>query len=237
MVNKNCLLVCCVFALMHSLVSAGEGPKDQTITVSGSSTIRLSPDEIILNIRFGGYWIDGKEARKVGISEVEKPLLEALKKAGVKSENITHSAVSLTREYDRNRKRYHKQTLEKSLSICVYNASDIAGLLAALEPTGLLERGVSAFGISELRHTKKEEYEQKAKVAAIKDAKAKGELIVGALDKTLGDIVMIEESGTGNRSDRSESFYATANNDGGGNQSGVSPIAISYTLKAVFEIK
>jgi hypothetical protein len=47
--------------------------------------------------------------------------------------------------------------------------------------------------------------------------------------------VTIEEANDLHRRDRQGSSYGTANSDG--NASGVSPIAVSYTLRAVFEIK
>lgn len=233
--NKGLFSTGCVLALMFGFLSAQERPKDDTITVSGSSTIQLSADEIVIKIDIGEYWLDAKQSEKVIIAEIEKKVIAALKSAGVKGGNITHSAVRLKRDYDSRTRRYGKRGLEKSLNICVYTADDIAKVLASLEAAGLLERAVKSFSISELRHTKKEEFEKKAKIAAIKDAKAKAELIVGALDKSLGEIVTIEEGGMTQRN-RGESFYGTAD-DGGLNTSGVSPIAISYNLKAVFKIK
>lgn len=234
---KKILLILSICFLSLSYVQAQDAPKDNTITIWGESAIQLSPNEIIVNITFAEYWTDQEENNKVGIADIEKRILQALKTAAVKDKNITHSAVRLTREYDRQRRRYLKRSLSKSVNICVYTADEIAKVIAALENANLLEQAVTAFNIAELRHTDKAKYEAQAKVEAIQNAKAKGELIVSTLGKTLGEIVTIEEIHSTHRPEAPGSFYSTSNSGGASSNSGISPIIINYKLEAVFEIK
>jgi hypothetical protein len=50
------------------------------------------------------------------------------------------------------------------MNVCVYTTDDIARVLTVLEPTGLLERGITDFGIGQLRHTKTEDSSRKRKL-------------------------------------------------------------------------
>jgi len=233
---KNILVPLAVLLMLAGQTFAQE---NKTITVSGKSTLQLSPNEIILTITFNEYWTDKDFTQKVLIADIEKKLLDALRSAKVKEKNITHSAVTLLRDYDRNQRRYYNHHLSKTLSVCVYSAEEIAAVIETLRHRALLGKAISGFHISDVRHTEVEEYKQQVKTEAIQNARADGKLIVEALGKKLGDIVTIKEVNSLNNwrnKDNNTSFYSTANASGSGG-SGVAPITITYELEAVFEIE
>ena len=233
---KNILVPLVVLLMLAGQTFAQE---NKNITVSGKSTLQLSPNEIILAITFNEYWTDKNFTERILLADIEKKLMDALRSAKVKEKNITHSAVTLLRDYDRNLRRYHNHHLSKTLSVCVYSAEEIAAVIEALRQKALLGKAISGFRISDLRHTEVDEYKQQVKTEAIQNARADGKLIVGALGKKLGDILTIKEvksfNNWRNNNDNGTSFYSTANasNSAG---SGVSPIIITYELEAVFEI-
>jgi|GEM_PF-1935485 len=222
-----------IFTLFSFVICQLNAQNTKTITVTGQSSMQLSPNEIIIAIKYSEYWTLPDEKQKTPIEDIEKVVLQSLKSAGVKAENMTFSAVRLEREYDRNKRRFHKRTLSKSVNICVYTADDIARVIKALEKDNLLERAVTEFRIAEVRHTEMENYKQQVKKSAVKDAKAKAELIVGTLGQRLGDIVTIKEV-SARKDTQGMSAYSTANP---GTNSGVSAMTISYELEAVFEIE
>jgi len=234
---KNILLSFTVLLILAGQTFAQE---NKTITISGTSTLQLSPNEIILAITFKEYWTDKNFTERVALEDIERKLMDALRSAKVKEKNITHSAVTLLRDYDRNLNRYHNHHLSKTLSVCVYSADEIQAVIEALRQKALLGKAISGFRINDLRHTDVEQYKQQVKTEAIQNARANGRLIVEALGKKLGEITSIKEvksfNNWRNNDNNGTSFYSTANasNSGG---SGVSPITITYELEAVFEIE
>ncbi len=228
------------FAALLILAGQTFAQEDKTITVSGKSTLQLSPNEIILAITFKEYWTDNNFTERVLLEDIERKLMDALRSAKVKEKNITHSAVTLLRDYDRNLRRYHNHHLSKTLSVCVYSADEIQAVIEALRQKALLGKAISGFRISDLRHTEVDQYKQQVKTEAIQNARANGKLIVEALGKKLGDIVTIKEVKSFNNwrsnDNNGTSFYSTANASGS-DGSGVSPITITYELEAVFEIE
>ncbi len=226
---KNIL---CLIALFF-IAGQAYAQDQKTITVTGQSSTQLSPNEIIIAITYSEYWNLPDQTKKTPITDIEKVVIQSLNSAGVKDKNMTFSAVRLAREYDRNKHRYHKRTLSKSVSICVYNADEIAKVIAALEQTGLLERAVTEFRIAEVRHTDMEDYQRQTRVAAVEDAKANAKLIINTLDKQLGNIISVKEV-KANKDTQGMSAYSTANPEA---NSGVAAMTISYELEIVFEIK
>jgi len=224
--------VLCLTALFF-LVGQAYAQDQKIITVTGQSSIQLSPNEIIIAITYSEYWNLPDRTKKTPITDIEKVVVQSLQSAGVKDKNMTFSAVRLTREYDRNKHRFDKRTLSKSVNICVYNADEIAEVIAALEQAGLLERAVTEFRIAEVRHTEMEDYQKQTRVAAVEDAKANAKLIVNTLGKQLGNIISVKEV-KANKDTKGISAYSTANP---GTNSGVSAMTISYELEIVFEIK
>jgi len=233
---KSILVSFVVLLMLAGQIFAQE---NKTITVSGKSTLQLSPDEIVLAITFNEYWTDKTFTKRILLEDIERKLIDALRSAKVKEKNITHSAVTLLRDYDRNLQRYHNHHLSKTLSVCVYSAEEIEAVIEALRQKALFGKAISGFRINDLRHTEVEQYQQQVKTEAIQNAKANGKLIVEALGKKLGDIVTIKEVKSFNNwrnNDKGTSFYSTANASAIG-ESGVSPISITYELEAVFEIE
>ncbi len=227
------------FAVLLMLAGQTFAQENKTITVSGKSTLQLSPNEIILAITFNEYWTDMNFTERILLEDIEKKLINALREAKVKEKNITHSEVTLLREYDRTLRRYHNHHLSKTLSVCVNSAEEIATVIKTLRQRALFGKAISGFRISDLRHTEVEQYKQQVKTEAIQNARANGKLIVEALGKKLGDVLTIKEVKAVNNwrnNDNGTSFYSTANASRS-SESGISPITITYELEAVFEIE
>lgn len=221
--------------LLLSVISLSSiiAQEKRTITVSGESTIQISPNEIILRIDYSEYWATEKNEVKTTIKTIEKQILKSLKAAGVKDQNVTLGAVSLLRDYDRNKRVYTNRRLSKQLNVCVYSSSEIEKVIEVLEADNLFEKAVTQFLIASTRHTDKEKFEKQAKREAILDAKEKANLILAAVGKKSGEILSVKElSGSGTQNS-GNSFYSVQSE----NNSGVSAITVVYKVETVFEIQ
>lgn len=207
--------------------------QEKTITVTGESTIQISPNEIILRIDYQEYWDTPKNEVKTTIKTIEKQVLKALKVAGVKDKNVTLGAVTLLRDYDRNKRIYTNRRLSKRLNVCVYSSDEIEKVIEVLEADNLFEKAIAQFQIASTRHTDKEAFEKQAKREAIVDAKNRANLILDAVGKKTGEILKVKElSGSGTQKS-GDSFYSVQSE----NNSGVSAITVVYKVEAVFEIE
>ncbi len=235
--KKTILIIIGLFILVTSMIAQDKDYLEpNTIMVKGESVVQLAPNEIIISIRYEEYYSDGG-TQKTDIETIERQLMKALKTAGIKDQHITQSAVQLTRTYDRSKRKYEKNRLYKTINVCVFNAEEIANLINVLERASLFDKEITNFRISDMRHTDMEKYKEQAKVEAIKDAKAKAELLLSTLGKKVGDISKIREITNKylwNRpTDDGMSFYGIPQ---GNENSGISPISITYELEAVFKI-
>jgi len=224
-----------ITCLLLSIISLSNliAQEEKTITVSGESTIQISPNEIILRIDYQEYWDTPKNEVKTTIKTIEKQILKSLKTAGVKDENVTLGAVTLLREYDRSKRIYFNRRLSKRLNVCVYSSDEIEKVIEILEGDNLFEKAISQFQIASTRHTDKEAFEKQAKREAIVDAKNRANLILEAVGKKTGEIIKVKElSGSGTKSS-GDSFYSVQSE----NNSGVSAITVVYKVEAVFIIE
>ncbi len=207
--------------------------QEKTITVTGESTIQISPNEIILRIDYSEYWATQKNEVKTTIKTIEAQILKALKIAGVKDKNITLGGVTLLREYDRSKRIYTNRRLSKQLNVCVYSSDEIEQVIEILEADNLFEKAITQFLIASTRHTDKEEFEKQAKKEAIIDAKEKANLVLSAVGKKVGEILKVKELSGSGTTNSGDSFYSVQSN----NNSGVSAMTVVYRVETIFQIQ
>ncbi|MEW7290628.1 SIMPL domain-containing protein [Aquimarina sp. 2304DJ70-9] len=223
--------------LVLSLVSIPEALsqiQDRTITVTGSSTVNLSPNEIILKISFQEYFLDKEEKpeSKVVLEVLEEKVRKAIGKSGINKEKITLGSVQIVQPYKNG--VYQKRRLNKSLFVCVENTQQHINLARTLEEDNLFDETITDFSVIELRHTEKESYLTKSRSLAYGEALKKAKLILSQSGQQLGKVIRIKELNNNRASNASGSFYSVESTAG---NSGFSPIVISYNLEVTFEIK
>ncbi len=223
--------------LLLSLVFVSEAlaqNQDRTITVTGSSTVNLSPNEIIVKISFQEYFLNKEEKpdSKVVLEILEEKVRKAIGKTDISKEKVTVGSVQIVQPYKNG--VHQKRRLNKSLFVCVENTQQHINLARTLEDNNLFDQIITDFSVIELRHTEKDSYLTKSRSLAYAEALKKAKLILSQSAQTLGKVIKIKELNKNRASNTSGSFYSvesTASN------SGFSPIVISYDLEVTFEIK
>lgn len=195
MVRKNFLLVLTLLLLMVLPVKAryvdSEVHRGGTITVMGTATVEVVPDEVHLFVTIKEYYAeelagetDPKEFKtKVGLAEIDKELARELVKLKVSAEMIaTQNVGSRWREMGRE---YLKS---KQYDIRFSSFSE-----AERVADGLSVRGVESIYMGDLSNRQLPAMREKGKIEALLAARRKAEALVKALGKKLGDVVEIVE--------------------------------------------
>lgn len=229
-----------VFFCVISLLSIAQ-PEPRTIKVTGSSTVNVSPNEIIIEIQYQEYFKgEEQEDNRVSIDQIEGKVLKALGKAKIKDEKITLGGINVIRPsiYKNNERIYQKRRLSKSLFICVENTDQLLNVVRRLEDARLMDEIITTFQIVETRHTNIENFKKQTKIDAFKDAQEKANLILSTSNQKPGAVLKVNEMPKLPTIVRefSESTYEAVTSPNS-RISGFKPIQVSYTIEVVFVIE
>ncbi|QRR02701.1 SIMPL domain-containing protein [Dyadobacter sandarakinus] len=159
------------------------------IEVAGFSEMEIVPDEIYFNISLREYFEDEKNQKnKVGISTLEKQLIQAVTAAGFPKEALSLSGIGGFQNYIDNKKKPASFLESKQYELKVDKGDKLDAVLAKVD-----SRGINFANVARVDHSKKEEFKKQVKVAALKDAKEKAGYLVKALDEDLGQVLEIRE--------------------------------------------
>lgn len=169
--------------------------KERTITVTGSSDATLTPDELTLTIQIGEYYkeqFDPAVAPKnyktlVKIDEIEKPIMELLKKNGIADSCIHFSYMNTSWNwyYYEEKKPVH---FEKTLSVKFRDFDKAVSIVQQLDT-----KGISYLSLGDFRSSKEQQMRKELKADALRAAKEKAEYMLSKVDHTIGDIVSVKE--------------------------------------------
>ena len=193
--SKKVLLVLVLTILLGTVVIAGSAlPRgvavaqsdemNHTISVTGCGTVEVSPDIAYLNV---GVAVENKDPTQAmdDLTVKANAIVEALKKAGVKKEDIKTTGLSLYPVYSYDPDT-GKQTLEG------YRASESFSIKAELSNAGKLLTIASKNGATDIQGivfdvSNKDELKLKAIENAMKDARAKADAaLIGTNYKVTG---------------------------------------------------
>ena len=216
--------------------------EDRTIKVTGSSTVNVSPNEIIIKVQYQEYFDgDEREENRVTIDQIEAKVLEALGKARIEDDKITLGGISVVRPsiYRNNERVFLKRRLNKSLFICVVDTDQLLKVVRALEEAQLMDEVITIFEIVETKHTDIEDFKKQVKIDAFKDAVEKANLILSTSEQQVGDVINVKEYKPyqqPNPMEFSPSTYDVAETPSS-QISGFKPIQVTYRIEVVFEIE
>ncbi len=240
---KNPSLSFIVFLLCLTSITASAQSNDaKTITVTGSSTVNVSPNEIILEIRYQEYFKgEETEENRVTIDKIEDKVLTALGKAKIKDEKITLGDISISRPsiYKNNERIYLKRRLNKALSVCVETTDQLLTVVRQLEAAQLMDEIITVFDIVETRHTDIEEFKKQVKIDAFKDAQEKANLVLSTSNQKPGGVLTVKEipqQPLHNNLEFSGSTYEVVSSSPS-QISGFKPIQVTYKIEVVFVIE
>jgi uncharacterized protein YggE len=169
-----------ILLLLGAMVSAQKIDEIPYIESRGVAEREVVPDEIYLKVNIVAEKADEFEA-------LNKKTLKALKESGVASEDITLAdadGVAITGWF----KKDGFET-SKTLLVMTNSAEMIEKVMGKLHNIGVKE-----VGIARVEYSKKDELEDELRVEAVKNSKKKAQLMVTAIDKQLGDPLIIREN-------------------------------------------
>jgi len=153
------------------------------IEVTGKAEIEIIPDMIFLKIILS----DKNNKDKLSLTEIEKVMIEKLSGIGIdvdKNLSVLNFASSLRAQWLKT-----DIVLTKQYQLIVQDSKTLEKVFFELQ-----KLGISNVSIVKFDHSKIEQYRKDVKVAAVKAAREKAELLAIALGRTLGNALFVQEA-------------------------------------------
>jgi uncharacterized protein len=237
---KTNLFVTITFLLMVSIGTLSA--QKRTINVSGSATMDVIPDEIILKINLEEYWEEqympnktqDQFVTKVELGLIEKKFFETLDKVKISRDSVLMESIGKIRLWDNNKSVQYKVY---KISVATFEKAD--KILFELD-----FHGIASANVAELKNKKLTQYRQDVKKEAMLAAKNKAEYLLNVINEQLGVVISINEvntesdtyySGSGKSSFLSNTHMGSTGNVE--NMDLYRYIPLRYNINATFEIK
>lgn len=171
------LLLSLVAASMLSLWAYDAAAQDfhqaiPTVSVNGSSQVKVTPDVIYLSINLDEGDTKGKDA----LEEQRRRMFSALKKCGVDAEKQL-SVVDMSSSFFRKRGALAATQYELKLS----SAEQVREVFSRLD-----EAGITNVNVSRTSSSKIDEYRKEARQQAIRNAQSRARELAEAIGQTIG---------------------------------------------------
>jgi hypothetical protein len=180
------LLVCSL-----SFVALADSPAVKTVTVSGSAVIQAKPDAVRLSMQIQQTSEKVTDAKQQ-VDEQVAALTKALRKLGVKEDQLNNAPLRIQPDYQHDPERKLPQRYQVSRDIVV-SLDDLALYSTVLQQAADL--GVTQMNQAEFLVSGSDELYQKALQQAFAHAKTKAVLLAKANGLTLGLAQKINEQG------------------------------------------
>ena len=179
------LILVTLFALTTQ--AQDQRPQVPQISVTGEGKVKITPDQVVINVGFQNTGKDAKEVKNLNDEVVDK-VIKFLKKSGIPATDYKTNNVSLYKNYDYEKKKYNFQA-SQSLTILLKDLSKYDDVMM-----GLNDAGVNSINGVEFKSSKMEDYEREARKNAILNAKQKAQDYVSVLGQKVGKAVLITDN-------------------------------------------
>jgi uncharacterized protein YggE len=176
------------FAQTTSPTSTPEA-SGRTVTVSGTATVRSSPDEAVVTLGVQTQARSAQEALQQNANRMVD-VMEALLDAGLKQSDIATAGISLYPDYDSDGSVIVGYTTENLVSATVHDMDEVGEVIDAAVAAGANVTGGISFQLSD-----RDQGVGRALQAAVEDARSKAEILAAAGGATLGSVISITETG------------------------------------------
>ncbi|MCD4731058.1 MAG: SIMPL domain-containing protein [Bacteroidales bacterium] len=214
--------------------------KDRTISVTGSASMNVMPDEIIMSVSLEEYWEEqflpntnkNDYKTKVSIDKIENIFFEKIDKIGIPRDSIL--LVNTTRNWLWN----SVSVIQKNYNISIINFETADKILIEMD-----FHGIKSTRISELKNKNIPEYREDVKKQAMLAAKNKAAYLLETIDEELGRVISIRERSHESGSSfyrPSRSAFSNVHMGSAGeskNEDNFRSIPLRYEIEAVFEIR
>ncbi|NOH69149.1 oxidative stress defense protein [Vibrio rotiferianus] len=163
-------------------------PEFAHVTTTGYGEVVATPDMATFSVKVVDTTMTAEQAKQ----SVDKSVDEFLKKlsdAGLSKDNVTSSNLYLAPQYHYPKSGKAELVGYRASRSINVNVSDLANLNKYLDMA--LESGINQVDNIQLKVSNQAEYQQKARMAAIKDAKEKAASLAVGFEKKLGDVWQI----------------------------------------------
>lgn len=175
--------------VIFATTMAQEQPKG--IMVSGKGTVHVVPDQVLIKVRVEHKGDDARKVKRQTDKDVDAILKFLKRKKNINPKQIQTEYLRLDKNYDYNSKTYDYKA-NQAISIELKNIDDYEEIIS-----GLMDSGINRIDGIQFKSSKKEEYQSKARIAAIKNAKMKAEEYASALGQKVGKAQLISENNRG----------------------------------------
>ena len=183
--KKSFLIIAAFFAI--ALQAQEQKTQVPQISVTGEGKVKITPDQVVINVGFQNTGKDAKEVKNLNDEVVDK-VIKFLKKSGIPATDYKTNNVSLYKSYDYEKKKYNFQA-SQSLTILLKDLSKYDEVMM-----GLSDAGVNSISGVEFKSSKMDEYERDARKKAVLDAKQKAQDYVSVLGQKVGKALLITDN-------------------------------------------
>lgn len=163
-------------------------PEFAHVTTTGYGEVTATPDMATFSVKVVDTTMTAEQA-KLSVDKTVEEFLKSLSDAGLSKDNITSSNLYLAPQY-----HYPKSgkaelvgyRASRSIDVTVTNMKNLNQYLDMA-----LEAGINQVDNIQLKVSNQAEYQQKARMAAIKDAREKAGSLATGFEKKLGDVWQI----------------------------------------------
>lgn len=220
---KNIVLL--TFLLFTSYFNAQNLQTSPFITVTGTAEKEIIPNEIIIAITLKEH-MDGKV--KSSIEVQEKRLFDELKKHSIDLKKLTFNNASASQL--NIRKKTNDLMNEKRYELKLNTLQEVNQAINAFD-----EANIKSFYISEMMHSEIEEYRKEVKILALQAAKNKAKYLLESIDQKVGNALEVIEVDSFSKSTANSNVAYMKEESG--NDIGIKPMVVKYSMQAKFEIK
>lgn len=177
-----------MYALLLStitLFAQQQQPAVPTIEVTGSAEMEVIPDEIYVSVTLREFMQDKK---KQNIAEIEKEFRAVVEKLKIDTRQIALESVFGSYDYDYKTNKRGEFLNAKTYIIKFGDLEKYNQLVMMLD-----KKGIENIYIQRTGHSKMEDYRRQVKVEALKAAKVKSDMMLQALGKKTGEVLLIRE--------------------------------------------
>ncbi|RXR32517.1 DUF541 domain-containing protein [Flavobacterium piscinae] len=176
-----------LLTLVATSMNAQENKLVPQISVSGEGKVKVTPDQVVINLGVQNTGKDAAEVKKMNDETVDK-VVKYIKKFGIPTSDFQTTNVSLYKSYDYEKKKHNFQA-SQSITITLKDIKKYDELMM-----GLVDTGINNITGVEFKSSKIEEHKVTARKQAVLDAKKKAEDFATALNQKVGKAILITDN-------------------------------------------
>ncbi|MDW1577870.1 oxidative stress defense protein [Vibrio sp. Vb2880] len=163
-------------------------PEFAHVTTTGYGKVTATPDMATFSVKVVDTTMTAEQA-KLSVDKTVEEFLKSLSDAGLSKDNITSSNLYLAPQYHYPKSGKAELVGYRASRSIDVTVTDLKNLNQYLDMA--LEAGINQVDNIQLKVSNQAEYQQKARMAAIKDAREKAGSLATGFEKKLGDVWQI----------------------------------------------